>query len=206
MIKTFLTLIIAFFTATVFATEIEATVVFENLTNRELTSGQLIIINTNTKIDVTSAKTFKIKLAAEGKYSFTFVAEDFSVYTTYPEYIDANKNTITIKLLNKSEGVTDFNMEALPSTLTEKSTSLEIEDLIIEGSVNFIINGLDQTIPASYKAFKGKYGIGATKENCKVAAAVGDKAKANNEIIAKFLNDKYGVNWLKELDAKPFGL
>lgn len=62
MIKTFLTLIVALLTTTIFANEIEATVVFENLTNKELTSGQFINISTNHKIDVNSTESFKITL------------------------------------------------------------------------------------------------------------------------------------------------
>lgn len=206
MIKTFLTLIIALLTTTIFANEIEATVVFENMTNKELTSGQFINISTNNKIDVNNTESFKITLPEKGKYIFTFTSEDFNVYTIYPAKMSSNKNVITVRLTNKLDVNSTMNVSSSSKKLDLKTTNEEIENLISKGSVNFILHGIDNTVTEDYLAFKDKYGIGAIKENCVIDPLSYKNATMNNKIISQYLTSKYGTEWLNELQVKPFGI
>lgn len=93
MRKIILTFILALFTSMTFATEIIATVVFENLTDKELKSGEFTIIDLNQKIEISKAGIFKITLPEKGKYQFSFVSDDFTAYTFYPKRINKRKNT-----------------------------------------------------------------------------------------------------------------
>jgi hypothetical protein len=206
MIKTFLTLIVALLTTTVFANEIEATVVFENMTNKELTSGQFINISTNHKIDVNNTESFKITLPEKGKYIFTFTSGDFNVYTIYPAKMSSNKNIITVRLTNKLDVNSTINVSSSSKKLDLKTTNDEIENLISKGSVNFILHGIDNTVPEDYLAFKDKYGIGVRKENCAINPISYKHATMNNKVISQYLTSKYGTEWLNELQVKPFGI
>lgn len=206
MIKTFLTLIVALLTTTIFANEIEATVVFENMTNKELTSGQFINISTNHKIDVNNTESFKITLPEKGKYIFTFTSGDFNVYTIYPAKMSSNKNVITVRLTNKLDVNSTMNVSSSSKKLDLKTTNEEIENLISKGSVNFILHGIDNTIPEDYLAFKDKYGIGVIKENCAINPLSYKNATMNNKVIYQYLTSKYGPEWLNDLQVKPFGI
>ena len=101
MKKIILTLTLALFTSMAFATEIVATVVFENLTDKKFKSGKFTIIDLNKKIEISKAESFKITLPEKGKYQFSFVSDDFTAYTFYPTRINKRKNTITVRLMEK---------------------------------------------------------------------------------------------------------
>ncbi len=188
-----------------FATEIEATVVFENLTNKEFTSGEFTIIELNQKIEIKRADSFKIILPEKGKYQFSFVSDDFTAYVFYLERINKRQSTITIRLMDKTElhngGIYSFPMN-LQTTLTDE----QIEKRIAEGTLNFILHGIDHSIPEEYVEFKEKYGVGLTKENCVIDPLSFKKATENNQMISDYLNRKYGPEWLAELKSKPFGI
>lgn len=205
MRKIILTLTLALLTSMAFATEIVATVVFENLTDRELKSGEFTIIDLNKKIEISTTENFKITLPEKGKYQFSFVSDDFTAYTFYPTRINKRKNTITVRLMEKSEfnngGIYSFPMN-LETALTDEQIELRIEN----GTLNFIMHGIDNSIPKEYIDFKEKYGIGLIKENCVIDPLSFKKATENNQMIFDFLNKKYGTEWQAELKTKPFGI
>ena len=202
----FLTLIIILFSATVFAGEIEAKVVFENLTNKELTLGEFTIINSNRKIEVTTAKSFKITLPEKGKYQFSFFSDEFDAYTFYPTHITDKKNIITIRLVEKKIVNSGDKLHLVPLYLQTKLTDEQMEKLISQGTLNFIMHGLNNSIPEEYVLFKAKYGIGLIKENCAIDPFSFKKAAIHNQIISDYLNRKFGTAWSNELEAKPYGI
>ena len=205
MRKLILTLILVTFTSIVFSTEIVVTVIFDNLTNKEFTSVDFTIIELNKKIKIIKAESFKITLPEKGSYQFNFVTENFTAYTFYPKIINKRKNTITIQLKEKTElkGVETYSFPINPETdLTDK----QIENRISNDNLNFIINGIDNSIPEEYVIFKEKYGIGLRKENCVIDPISFKKTRENNEMIFDYLNRKYGTEWIKELKTKPFGI
>ena len=200
-----LTLTLILLTSLSFATEIVATVVFENLTDRELVSGEFTILDLNQKIEIQNAESFTVTLPKKGKYQFSFVSKDFAAYTFYPIRINKRKNKITIRLMKKNEfdrsGILSF-----PIYLESDLTYEQIEQRIEEGSLNFIVHGLDHSIPQEYVEFKRKYGVGLIKQNCLLDPFSFKKATDNNQMIFDFLNKKYGTEWQEELKSKPFGI
>ncbi|MDX6748164.1 hypothetical protein SHK09_15305 [Polaribacter sp. PL03] len=176
--------------------EIIAEVVFENLTTKESISGEFYINETNEKIEIANIENFKITLPKKGKYLFRFITEDFIAFISYPRRITNKKNVITIKLMSKYYS----------ANLETDVTNEEIENRISDENVNFIMHGIDNSIPIEYLEFKKKYGIGLIKENCVIDPISMKKARENNQRILKYLTDKYGENWLKELKSKPFGI
>lgn len=205
MRKLILTLTLALFTAIAFATEIVATVVFENLTEKELKSGEFIIIDLNKKIEVSKAEDFKITLPEKGKYQFSFVTDDFTAYTFYPTRINKRKNTITVRLMKKNE-FKNGAIYSFPMNLGTDLTDEQIEQRIENETLSFIMHGIDSSIPKEYVEFKEKYGIGLIKENCVIDPLSFKKATENNQMIFEFLNRKYGTEWQTELKTKPFGI
>jgi len=176
--------------------EIIAEVIFENLTTKKIISGEFYINETNEKIDVTNIENFKITLPKKGKYKFRFITEDFIAFISYPKRISNKKNKIRIQLMSK------YYSTKLETEVTDE----QIENRISDENVNFIMHGIDNSIPIEYLEFKKKYGIGLIKENCVIDPISMKKARENNQRILKYLTDKYGENWLKELKAKPFGI
>ena len=186
--------------------EIIAEVVFENLTNKEFTSGEFTIINSNRKIEVNKAESFTITLPEKGKYQFSFVSDDFTAFTFYPTRINTRKNTITIRLTEKIEFSNTAGIYSFPMNLDKNLTDEQIEKRISDGTLYFIMHGIDSSIPEEYVSFKEKYGIGLKKENCVVDPLSFKRATENNQMISDYLDKKYGVEWLNELKAKPFGI
>jgi hypothetical protein len=85
-------------------------------------------------------------------------------------------------------------------------TDEQIEQQISAGTLNFILPGINSSIPEEYVQFKEKYGIGLIKENCAIDPMSFQKAKENNQLIFEYLNKKYGTEWQAELKSKPFGI
>jgi hypothetical protein len=186
--------------------EIIAEVVFENLTGEELRAGEFFITETNERIEINNTKSFTITLPSKGKYQFGFSTEDFTAYTYYPSRITIKKNTITIRLVKKTELTLNSGIFSFPMNLDTNLTDEQIEERISTGNLNFITHGIDNSIPKEFSAFKEKYGIGLIKENCVIDPISFKKATENNIMIADYLNKKYGADWLKELPTKPFGI
>ena len=207
MKKLILTLILALTFAVTKASEKEiiAEVIFENLTNKEFTAGEFTIIELNKKTQITKAESFQIILPEKGKYQFSFVSDDFTAYTFYPTRINKRKNTITIRLMEKMEYKSN-GIYSFPMNLETDLTDEQIEQRIENGTLNFIMHGIDSSIPNEYVEFKEKYGIGLTKENCVIDPLSFKKATENNQMIFDYLNKKYGTEWQTELKTKPFGI
>jgi hypothetical protein len=186
--------------------EIIAEVVFENLTGKKLNSGEFFITETNERIEIKNAKNFKITLPNKGKYQFAFATEDFTAYTYYPSRITNNKNIITIRLVEKKKLTLNNGTASFPINLDTNLTDEQIEKRISEGTLNFIMHGIDSSIPEEYVTFKEKYGIGLIKKNCVIDPLSFKKTRENNQMIFEYLNKKYATDWLNELPTKPFGI
>jgi hypothetical protein len=154
---------------------------------------------------ITKAVSFQITLPEKGKYKFSFVSDDFTAYTFYPTRINKRKNTITIRLMEKIEYKSN-GIYSFPMNLETDLTNQQIEQRIENETLNFIMHGIDSSIPNEYVEFKEKYGIGLTKENCVIDPLSFKKATENNQMIFDFLNKKYGTEWQTELKTKPFGI
>lgn len=205
MRKLILTLTLALFTSIAFATEIVATVVFENLTEKELISGEFTIIELNKKIEISKAESFKITLPKKGKYQFNFVSDNFTAFTFYPSRINKSNNTITVRLMEKNE-LNNSGIYSFPINIETDLTDEQIEQRIENGTLNFIMYGIDSSIPKEYVEFEEKYGIGLSKVNCEIDPLSFKKAIENNQMIFDFLNRKYGNEWQTELKTKPLGI
>lgn len=209
LMKNLLLILILAFTFTVSKAsekEIIAEVIFENLTGKELKSGEFYVTETNVKIEINSLENFKITLPKKGKYQFRFATDDFTALTFYPSKITKRKNTITIRLMEKN--AFNFNNEiySFPMNMDTDLTDEQIEQKISDGNLNFIMHGIDNSIPIEHKDFKKKYGIGLIRENCVIDPLSFKKVTENNQMISDYLSKKYGGNWLKELSTKPFGI
>ena len=158
MRKLILTLTLALLTSITYGSENIATVIFENLTNKEFILGKFTISNFNKTIEITKAESFNITLPEKGKYQFSFVSEDFTSYTFYPVIINNKKNTIIIRLKEKTE-INSDGIYSFPMNMETDLTDEEIELRISDGSLNFIMHGIDSSIPKEYIKFKEKYGI-----------------------------------------------
>lgn len=205
MKKIIISLTLTLFSLITFATEIEAIVVFENLTNKEFTHGEFTIIELNQKIKVNNTESFKITLPKKGKYRFSFISNDFTAYTFYPTRINKRKKTITIRLMKKTK-LNSGKIYSFPINFNTNLTDEQIEKRISEGTLNFIMHGIDRSISREYMIFKKKYGIGLIKKNCVIDPLSFKEASENNKIIFDYLNKKYGTEWLNELKEKPFGI
>ncbi|WP_066219399.1 hypothetical protein [Formosa haliotis] len=205
MIKLILTLTLALYTAIAFATEIEVTVVFENLTKKEMISGEFTIIDLNVKTEIKSDESFKITLPEKGKYHFSFASVDFIAYTFYPVRINKSNNIITIRLTEKPN-FKNRETYAFPIYLETNLTDEQFEKRIVAENLNFIMNGINASIPEEYVCFKNKYGIGLIIENCVIDPLAFKKATKNNQLIFEYLNSKYGTEWQKALKSKPIGI
>lgn len=203
MKKMILTLAISLSISMSFATEIVATIIFENLTNIEFTSGEFTIIDLNKKIKVADSESFKITLPKKGKYQFSFISEDFTAYILNPSRINKRKKIIRIRLLRKNE---IRNGGVYPFLMNLELNDKQIEQGIAFGTLSFVIHGIDNSIPEEYVKFKEKYGVGLLKENCLMDPLSFKKATKNNQIIFNYLNIKYGPEWLTDLKTKPFGI
>ncbi|HSN47213.1 MAG TPA: hypothetical protein VLR29_00490 [Flavobacterium sp.] len=186
--------------------EIIAEVIFENLTGKELNFGEFFITETNERIKINDTKSFQITLPGKGKYQFGFSTEDFTAYTYYPSRITNKKHTITIRLVEKTQLTFNNGNFSFPMNLNINLTDEQIEKRISAGKLNFIIHGIDNSIPKEFSDFKEKYGIGLVKENCVIDPMSFKRATENNIMIADYLIKKYGEDWLKELPIKPFGI
>ena len=185
--------------------EIVATVVFENFTGKDFTSGKFFVTELNIIIDVNTEESFKITLPKKGKYQFGFYTEDFESHTYYPGRITSDKDIITIRLENKNgsflSNTSDSDIKSKDSNL---STFRRNANMFPEG-MNFIFNGINNS-PIDFSDFKLKYGIGIVTKNCVADPLTFKKSLDHNRNIVNYLNEKFGDEWIKDLPAKPFGV
>jgi hypothetical protein len=58
----------------------------------------------------------------------------------------------------------------------------------------------------NHDKFRKKYGISVIYQNCVISQFLSQKAKENNQIVAKSLTEKHGDTWRKDLGFIPYGL
>jgi len=201
-----LILVLTFANSNATEKEIIVEVIFENLTGKELKSGEFYVKETNERIEVNSIESFKITLPKKGKYQFRFITDDFTAFTFFPSRITKVKNTITIRLMKKNEFNFNNVTYSFPMNLETDLTDEQFEQRISDGNLNFIIHGIDSSIPKEYVDFKEKYGIGLIKENCVIDPLSFKKTTKNNQMISDYLTKIYGEDWQKDLQTKPFGI
>lgn len=206
--KTFISIVIAILSFTsAFSDQITATVVFENFTEKTSISGVFYISETNQRFQISSLEQFTITLPKKGKYQFEFYSEDVNTFTYYPIRITERKNTVTIRLENKT---VDSDAVTIPRGFPIKDisnfSSEQIEDGINNGTINFIVHGLLTISPEAIKPFKDAYGIGFINENCVVDPISFRTAMNTNKKIEGYLTMKFGEEWKNQLPAQPFGL
>lgn len=183
---------------------IVAKVFFKNLTEKQLNSGEFIVVETGQKIEINNTKSFEIKLPKSGKYSFKFSTDDFTVYTYYPSRITKKKNVIIILLVEKNTVNVKNGTFSVPLYSDTKLSDKEIEEKIKARALNFILHGLNNSQRTEFSSFKKEYGIGFVTENCVVDPLSFSKAINNNIMITEYLNKKYDKNWQKEIANKTF--
>jgi len=206
MKKIILTLILALSFTVSNATEKEiiAKVIFKNQTEKKLVSGKFYITETNKKIEIKNTDSFKITLPKKGRYHFNFVTNDFIAFTFYPARITKRNNTITICLVkNKLIVNKKFTFPIISKT---KHSKKQTENSINNENLNFIIHGINNSLPKELIKFKKKYGVGFIIKNCDIDPLSYKEAVKNNQMVYQFLNKKYGKTWLSELQIKPFGI
>ncbi|MCI3938311.1 hypothetical protein MQX03_13995 [Chryseobacterium aahli] len=72
-----------------------------------------------------------------------------------------------------------------------------------ENSPHFMQFGI---MSRNHDEFRKKYGISVIYQNCVISQFQSQKAKENNQLIAKSLTEKYGDTWRKDLGFIPYGL
>lgn len=72
-----------------------------------------------------------------------------------------------------------------------------------ENSPHFMQFGI---MSRNHDEFRKKYGISVIYQNCVISQFQSQKARENNQLIAKSLTEKYGDIWRKDLGFIPYGL
>ena len=115
----------------------------------------------------------------------TFNALLVLILLTASDSIFAQKNT-----QNKSDNV-------------KKSTEKNVRTLPDENAPHFMQFGI---MSRNHEEFRKKYGISVIYQNCVISQFQSQKAKENNQLVAKSLTQKYGDAWRKDLGFIPYGL
>ncbi|UFH33650.1 hypothetical protein LNP04_08085 [Chryseobacterium sp. C-71] len=83
------------------------------------------------------------------------------------------------------------------------STAKNEKTLPNENASHFMQFGI---MSRNHDEFRKKYGISVIYQNCVISQFQSQKAKENNQLIAKSLTEKYGDTWRKDLGFIPYGL
>lgn len=83
------------------------------------------------------------------------------------------------------------------------STEKNARTLPDENSPHFIQFGI---MSRNHDEFRKKYGIAIIYQNCVISQFSSQKARENNQFIAKTLTEKYGDAWRNDLGFIPYGL
>lgn len=89
------------------------------------------------------------------------------------------------------------------SNNAKTSTAKNERILPDENSPHFMQFGI---MSRNHDEFRKKYGISVIYQNCVISQFQSQKAKENNQLIAKSLTEKYGDTWRKDLGFIPYGL
>src|SRR5690606_33595290 len=131
-----------------FSNQISVRDVFENLTEQTSIDGLFSIWETNQTFQINSTENFIIELLNKGKYHLEFSTTDLTATLYYPAKITAQKNTVNIRLENKTafskNAVTGGN---IPIKDISNFSEEQIEAGINDGSINFNFHGLTTLNP-----------------------------------------------------------
>ncbi|KUJ50833.1 hypothetical protein [Chryseobacterium sp. JAH] len=58
----------------------------------------------------------------------------------------------------------------------------------------------------NHDEFRKKYGIAVIYQNCVISQFQSQKARENNQLVAKTLTEKHGDTWRKDLGFIPYGI
>ena len=170
--------------------EIPVTIQFNYDKNITFEKGTITIKETKQILEIKSLEDITIPLK-KGKYTFIFNSENYrNVWIS--KKINEKNNVINLFIIeNKSLEI--------KSQFSEESVLLQLEN----GTANFINFGLGIQ---DFSEFKKKYGIGNSNQGCVISGNIGSDATKNNQIIADYLDKKYGEVWREDLPFLPFGL
>lgn len=187
------TLFISIFFTTTFSLkneEIPLTIHFNYSKNINFEKGTITIKETKQIFEITSLQDLIIPLK-KGKYTIIFSAENFGKVWISKKINDKN---YTFNL-----AVRENANVAIQSPISEELVLNQVE----KGTANFINFGLGMQ---DFSAFNKKYGIGNLNQGCVISGNIGSDATKNNQLIAKYLDKKYGEIWRKDVPFLPFGL
>jgi len=61
-------------------------------------------------------------------------------------------------------------------------------------------------VAKDHKNFERKYGVEVHYQNCVISKYLSEKAKENNQRVAKKLTQRFGNSWKKDLGFLPYGV
>lgn len=150
------------------------------------------------------------KLISAFAVFFLFSCSTKTQKTTLQSSLTSNLNQTNQKITvtnNFNKGLKKMK----PSEKTEGTQSdfftyvnnENFEQLLNKNNVAFVVFGM---VSNDYSDFEKKYGIKVKTENCVILPGLSKTATLNNQIISKYLNEKFSSEWKDDLKIIPFGL
>ena len=171
-------------------TEIPVTIHFKNAENANFTKGKITVKETNQTFEISTLEDFTIMLK-KGKYTIQFSH-------------NGNHQTSITKKITEKDFTFNFSVfHAKAIELKPKFSEENLKKQIESGKANFINFGI--TI-ADFSEFQKKYGIGNSGQGCMITPDLSYTATQNNQYLAKYLDEKYGEIWRKDLPFLPYSL
>ena len=171
-------------------TEIAVTIHFKNAENLNFTKGKITVKETNQTFEISTLEDFTIMLK-KGKYTIQFSQ-------------NGNHQTSITKKITEKDFTFNFSVfHAKAIELKPKFSEENLKKQIESGKANFINFGI--TI-ADFSEFQKKYGIGNSGQGCMITPDLSYTATQNNQYLAKYLDEKYGEIWRKDLPFLPYSL
>ncbi len=173
-------------------TEVPVTIHFQNPENLPFEKGSISIPQLGKSFDVNSLEDLKINLK-KGKYYINFKKDSILNSSVFAK-ISRKNNRVNIPIREKID---------LNSADYHFASEKNIENLVKNQNANFINFGLGMQ---NFTDFKKKYGIGNKNQGCVISGYLGENATRNNQFLAAYLDEKYGLDWRKDLPFTPYGL
>ncbi len=173
-------------------TEVPVIIHFQNPKNLPFEKGSISIPKLGKSLDVNNLEDLKINLK-KGKYYINF-NKDSILNSSVIAKISPKNNYINIQIREKID---------LNSADYHFASEKNIENLVKNQNANFINFGLGMQ---NFTDFKKKYGIGNKNQGCVISGYLGENATRNNQFLAAYLDEKYGLDWRKDLPFTPYGL
>lgn len=173
-------------------TEIPVTIHFNHSKDVDFTKGKITVKETNQTFEIISLEDFTIPLE-KGKYTITFTSEDFPKRSITKKVTETdNTFNFVVLVYGKKEIIS-------PPKFSEENLKKQIEF----GNAKFINFGIGI---ADFSEFQKKYGIGNSGQGCVITPDLGYTATQNNTYLAKYLDERYGDVWRKDVPFLPYGL